>query len=59
MSITTLKYRIVHNNVDCGGDNFGSSDVRRSFEIVPADQSKIRQDWTIVCWHNKAGDWTQ
>ena len=59
MSITTLEYRVVHNNVDCGGDNFGTSDVRRSFEIVPAGQSKIRQDWTIVCWHNEAGDWTR
>ena len=54
-----LEYRVVHNNVDCGGDNFGISDVRRSFEIVSASQSKIRQDWTIVCWHNEAGDWTQ
>ena len=50
---------MVHNNVDCGGDNFGTSDVRRSFEIVPAGQSKIHHDWTIVCWHNEAGDWTQ
>ena len=25
MSITTLEYRVVHNNVDCGGDNFGTS----------------------------------
>ena len=24
MSITTLEYRVVHNNVDCGGDNFGT-----------------------------------
>ena len=38
MSITTLEYRVVHNNVDYGGDNFGISDVRRSFEIVPAGQ---------------------
>ena len=22
-------------------------------------KSKIHQDWTIVCWHNEAGDWTQ
>ena len=42
-----------------GGHNFGTSDVRRGFEIVPASQSKIRQDWTIVCWRNEAGDWTQ
>ena len=41
MSITTLEYRLVHNNVDCGSDNFGTFDVRRSFEIVPAGQSKI------------------
>ena len=59
MSITTLEYRVVHNNVDCGGDNFGIFDVRRSFEIVPAGQSKIRQDWTIVCWRNEASDRTQ
>ena len=59
MSITTLEYTVVHNNVDCGGDNFGISDVRRSFEIILASQSKIRQDWTIVCWRNEAGDWTQ
>ena len=38
MSITTLEYRVVR--VDCGGDNFGTSDVRRSFEIVLAGQSK-------------------
>ena len=49
MSITTLEY----------SDNFGTSNVRCSFEIVPAGQSNIRQDWTIVCWHNEAGDWTQ
>ena len=42
MSITTLEYRVVHNNVDCGGDNFGISDVRRSFEIVPASQLKVK-----------------
>ena len=40
MSIITLDERVVHNNVDCGqcgGDNFaGTSDVRCSFEIVPA-----------------------
>ena len=60
MSITTLEYRVIHNNVNCGGDNFGTSDVSgRSFEIVPAGQSKIRQDWTIVCWRNEAGDWIQ
>ena len=60
MSITTLEYRVVHNNVDCGGDNFGiSGNVRRSFEIIPASQSKIRQDWAIVCWRYEAGDWTQ
>ena len=55
MSITMLEYRVVRNNVDRGGDNFGTSDVRRSFEIVPAGQSKIRQDWTIICdriWEN-------
>ena len=40
MSITTLEYRVVHNSVDCDGDNFGTSDVRRSFQIVPARQSK-------------------
>ena len=28
MSITTLEYGVVHNNVDCGGDNFGTSNVR-------------------------------
>ena len=22
-------------------------------------KSKIHQDWTIVCWRNEAGDWTQ
>ena len=42
MSITTLEERVVHNNVDCGGDNFGTSgEIRRqrySFEIVLADQ---------------------
>ena len=29
MSITTLEYRVIHSNVDCGGDNFGTltSDV--------------------------------
>ena len=59
MSITMLEYRVVHNNVDCGGDHFGTSNVRRSFEIVPAGQSKIHQDWSIVCWCNEAGDWTQ
>ena len=59
MSITMLEYRVIHNNVDCGSDNFGTSDVRRSFKIVPAGQSNIRQDWTIVCWRNEAGDWTQ
>ena len=26
---------------------------------VPAGQSKIHQDWTIVCWRNEADDWTQ
>ena len=57
MSITTLEYRVIR--VDCGGDNFGTSDVRHSFEIVPAGQSIIHQDWTIVCWRNEAGDWTQ
>ena len=25
MSITTLEYRVIHNNVDCGGDDFGTS----------------------------------
>ena len=40
MSITTLEYRVVHNNVGCGGDNFGTSDVRRSFEIVPLAKVK-------------------
>ena len=25
MSITTLEYRVIYNNVDCGGDNFGTS----------------------------------
>ena len=60
MSLTTLEYRVVHNNVDCGGDNFGTSNVRRSFEIVPAIQStEIPQYWTIVSWRNEAGDWTQ
>ena len=59
MSITTLEYRVAHNNVDCGGDNFAISDVRRSFEIVLASQSKIWQDWIIVCWRYEAGDWTQ
>ena len=29
----------------------------RSFEIVPAGQSKIHQDWTIVCCHNEARDY--
>ena len=59
MSITMLEYRVVHNNVDCGGDNFGISDVRHSFEIVLASQSKIRQEWTFVIWRNEAGDWTK
>ena len=40
MSITTLEYRVVHINVECGGFKFGTSDVRCSFEIVPAGQSK-------------------
>ena len=22
-------------------------------------KSKIYQDWTIICWRNEAGDWTQ
>ena len=22
-------------------------------------RSKMLQDWTIVCWRNEAGDWTQ
>ena len=22
-------------------------------------KSKIHPDWTIVCWRNEAGDWTQ
>ena len=22
-------------------------------------KSKTHQDWTIVCWRNEAGDWTQ
>ena len=22
-------------------------------------KSDSHQDWTIVCWHNEAGDWTQ
>ena len=57
MSITTLECRVVYNNVNCGGDNFETSEVSgRSFEIVPAGQSKIRQDLTIVCWCNEAGD---
>ena len=38
MPIVTLEYRVVHNNVDCGGDNFGTSNVRCSFEVVPAGQ---------------------
>ena len=38
MPITTLEWRVVHNNVDCGGDNFGTSDVKHSFEIVPVGQ---------------------
>ena len=38
MPIITLEYRVVHNNIDCGGDNFGTSDVRSSFEIVLAGQ---------------------
>ena len=59
MPIITLEYRVVHNNVDCGSDNFGTSDVRHSFEIIQAGPSKIHQDWTIICWHNEAGDWTQ
>ena len=60
MSITTLEYRVVHNNVDCGVIILEhlTSGVS-SFEIVPAGQSKIRQDWTIVCWRNEVGDWTQ
>ena len=41
MSITTLEERVVHNNIDCRGDNFGTSDVRRSFEIVLAPGSKV------------------
>ena len=58
MSIATLEQRVVHNNVDCVGDNFENFDVSPSFEIVLA-KSKIHQDWTIVYWHNEAGDWTQ
>ena len=57
MSITTLESRVVHNNVDFGGHNFGTSDVRSSFQVV-LPKSKIHQHWTIVCWHNEAGDWT-
>ena len=35
------------------GDNFGTSDMRRSFE------GKIHQDWTIISWRNEFGDWIQ
>ena len=38
MSITTLEQRVIHNNVACGGDNFGTSNVRGNFEIVAAGQ---------------------
>ena len=40
MSITT---RVVHNNVnvDCWGDNYGTSDARPSFEIVLANPSRL------------------
>ena len=46
--------RDVHNHVDCEGDNFGTSDVRRSLEIVLAGQ---KQNPSIL--DNEAGDWTQ
>ena len=51
----------MHNNVDCGGDNLPehlTSGVVLNELFRPA-QSKIHQDWTIVCWHNEAGDRTQ
>ena len=62
MSITTLDQRVVHNNVDCGGDRVIISEHPMSGVVLklfrPA-KSKIHQDRTIVCWHNEAGDWTQ
>ena len=43
MFITTLEYRVVHNNVDCGGDNFGTPDIRRSFELFrPAKVKSVK-----------------
>ena len=46
MSITTLDYRVVHNNVDCGGDNFGTSRRRQaysSFELFrPAKVKSVK-----------------
>ena len=47
---------------DCGGDRVIISEHPTSGVVLklfrPA-KSKIHQDWTIVCWHNQAGDWTQ
>ena len=49
MSMTTLEYRVVHNNVDCGGDNFGTSDVRRSFELFrPAKVKSVKTGPSFV-----------
>ena len=55
MSITTMEYKIVLNNADCGviiSEHLTSGVVLKLF---PPAKSKIYQDWTIVCWHNEAG----
>ena len=50
MSITTLEYRVVHNNVNCGGDNFGTSDVSgHSFELFrPAEVKSVKTGPSFV-----------
>ena len=55
MSITT----VVHNNIGCSSDNFGTSHVRVVLKIFQLAKSRIHQKWTIVCWHNDTSDWTQ
>ena len=55
MSITT----VVHNNIGCSSDNFGTSHVRVVVKTFQLAKSKIHQKWTIVCWHNDTSDWTQ
>ena len=55
----TLEYRVVHNNVDCGGDNFVTSTSGVVLKLFRPAKSKIHQDWTIVCRCNEAGDWAQ